>query len=490
MGRQRGKNLTSLVWAMIGVLGLAAMGLLGANAWRVAQDIDERTLERQSQAVQHGLRLLGEFASGELLSYTQWDEAVTAIIDEKSMSWMKAKIGTDIFSPDERRVYVLTDDGISFASDIDGKPDAAAAEPILKAVERVAKRAGDLYEKAIAEDLYLDDRYGDGFYYGIYAYEIASVNGVPSVVVAAPLVGETDETDVPDRAVHLIDIQPLAGEVIDRLRALSQIDGLEVHGIEGELEGPYVALYDGAGNTIGRMTFEQVTPGAEIIRSAGPMMGLSLLAFMGLTFIVTRVISRKTRALAASEEAALHASRHDPATRLANRGWYLVELERLTKDATKQSAPGVILIDCDYFKQINDTLGHAAGDAVLLVIADRLRSLSETLLLAARFGGDEFAAVTVNVSSDDNLSTQVDRITTTLTQPVYFKGDAIPVTVSVGAARVWQGEDPQSMLARADIALYRAKRDGRACARIYDPALDIVTAPAPSIIRKGSRDAA
>lgn len=490
MGRARGKNLTRLVWAMIGVLGLAALGLLGANAWRVAQDIDQRTIERQSKAVEHGLRLLGEFASGELLSYTQWDEAVTAVIDDKSYAWMKEKLGTEVFPDETRRMYVLSEGSIAFASDIDGKPDAQAAAPILAASERAAQRAGALYEKAIKEDLYLDDRFGDGFYYGIYAYEMGVIDGKPSLVVVAPLVGESDATDVPDRPVHLIDIQPLEGELMDRLRALSQIDGLRVMTAADASDAPFIALRDDAGNEIGRMTWDTLKPGAEIIRSAGPMMAVSLIAFLGLALVVTRVISRKTRALAASEEAALHASRHDPATNLANRGWFISELERLTRDATKQSAPGVILIDCDYFKQINDTLGHAAGDAVLLVIADRLRGLGDTLLLSARIGGDEFAALTIPVSSDDTLSTQVDRIASALTQSVFFKGNAIPVTVSIGAARVWQDEDTQAMLARADIALYRAKRDGRACARIYDPALDIVTAPAPSIIRKGSRDAA
>jgi diguanylate cyclase (GGDEF)-like protein len=123
---------------------------------------------------------------------------------------------------------------------------------------------------------------------------------------------------------------------------------------------------------------------------------------------------------------------------------------------------------------VNDTLGHAAGDAILRAIAARLKGLDGRLTIAARLGGDEFAAVTTQLASRTEAATAARLLESTLMQPVTFEGRELNVSVSVGAA-VFETPSTLSIdawLAKADMALYRAKRDGRGCSRIYDASLD------------------
>jgi diguanylate cyclase (GGDEF)-like protein len=134
----------------------------------------------------------------------------------------------------------------------------------------------------------------------------------------------------------------------------------------------------------------------------------------------------------------------------------------------------VVLIDCDYFKTINDTLGHAAGDAVIEAIAARLMGLDRQVATAARLGGDEFALISTRLETVTAASELVRDIETVLMQPVRFGSRNIAVSVSIGADVFEAGceEHIDSLLARADLALYRAKRNGRGCSRFYDAAID------------------
>ncbi|MDP9808469.1 diguanylate cyclase (GGDEF)-like protein [Rhizobium tibeticum] len=157
-----------------------------------------------------------------------------------------------------------------------------------------------------------------------------------------------------------------------------------------------------------------------------------------------------------------HNSLHDPLTALANRRQLDIALERLTLDGCSERQKFAILhIDLDRFKEINDTLGHAAGDAMLIhasqVLSQNLRGDD----LVARIGGDEFVILALN-ASDADMSALAGRIIEQMRQPIDFEGFACRCGVSIGIAlangvRV----DARKVLINADIALYRAKSQGR-----------------------------
>ncbi len=224
------------------------------------------------------------------------------------------------------------------------------------------------------------------------------------------------------------------------------------------------------------VTWDFRPPGEAILKAALPTIALSLGLVVLLTVAAAVTMRRLTRKLADSEQAAVYASRHDVATGLANRGWFMNQFDALLAPTHQlgERLRAVLLIDCDYFKSINDTLGHAAGDAVLAALASRMKSLDQRIETAARLGGDEFALISAPLETADAASVLLQAVETVLMQPVLFGPRVIPVSVSIGAALFEDGSEQHidTLLAQADMALYRAKRDGRGCSRTFDASVD------------------
>ena len=163
---------------------------------------------------------------------------------------------------------------------------------------------------------------------------------------------------------------------------------------------------------------------------------------------------------------ARHAAAHDPLTGLPNRAGLDAGFR-----ARHRTGYTAVMLGLDGFKQINDTHGHATGDLVLCAIADRLTAATRAQQgFAARLAGDEFIAL---LPSQPGLPDRLTQLHAALTdQPVRLPGlDALHVGVSLGACRAPRGASPAVVKARADLAMYRAKRDGQPCA-IYHPVLD------------------
>jgi diguanylate cyclase (GGDEF)-like protein len=133
----------------------------------------------------------------------------------------------------------------------------------------------------------------------------------------------------------------------------------------------------------------------------------------------------------------------------------------------------VLFLDLDHFKAVNDTLGHPVGDCLLRAVADRLGSCVRQVETIARFGGDEFAVVQVGPERVEDVAVLARQINDVLSTPYDIDGHRIIVGVSIGIALVpADGSDPDTLLRNADIALYRAKADGRAVFRFFEPAMD------------------
>jgi len=157
-----------------------------------------------------------------------------------------------------------------------------------------------------------------------------------------------------------------------------------------------------------------------------------------------------------------HLSMHDALTGLANRN----KLSRFLEQALlkgEQAAPlTLILLDLDSFKPINDSLGHAAGDAVLLEIAARLRETTRDGDLVARLGGDEFVLVIANMDNRKEIDRFCARLIDSLHQPIPYEDHSLHVGASLGIAQTrLQGYDAGELIRCADIALYQAKAEGK-----------------------------
>ncbi|MFP5075914.1 EAL domain-containing protein [Rhizobium sp. YIM 134829] len=184
----------------------------------------------------------------------------------------------------------------------------------------------------------------------------------------------------------------------------------------------------------------------------------------GISWDITDDVER-TAALTAAKDRIEHNAFHDPLTELGNRRMLdrtLTGLLQRAPDGTGNAAPAIALLhlDLDRFKQINDTLGHAAGDAMLVHAARILKAHTGPDDTVARIGGDEFVIVTAE-TDEAKLTALSQGIIDAMHQPVDHEGTACRFGVSVGIAISDTATDARALLVNADIALYRAKENGR-----------------------------
>ncbi len=164
------------------------------------------------------------------------------------------------------------------------------------------------------------------------------------------------------------------------------------------------------------------------------------------------------------------AALHDPLTNLANRNKFNDRLDAALKRCKRGDiGAGVILIDVDFFKQINDTKGHAVGDQLLVQVAQRLTECVRETDTVARLGGDEFAIIQSEVKEPESARIVLERIHNAISQPYQLDGEDYHCGFSVGIAMApTDGIEAEDLLQKADLALYQAKEDGRGIFRFYD----------------------
>ena len=184
--------------------------------------------------------------------------------------------------------------------------------------------------------------------------------------------------------------------------------------------------------------------------------------------------SRDVSERKAFEEQLAHQAFHDPVTNLANRALFVERVRHAVPRARRErSRLAVIFMDLDDFKTINDSLGHAAGDSVLLEIAKRLDSSIRPSDTAARFGGDEFAVLLEDVGSAQDAADTAERILESLAAPLQLEGKELFVRCSLGIS-IAEGDaaaGADELIRNADAAMYIAKRDGKGGYRLFEPAM-------------------
>lgn len=199
----------------------------------------------------------------------------------------------------------------------------------------------------------------------------------------------------------------------------------------------------------------------------------SLLIVMGFT-VPAVIASRRIRQRLLAEDKIRFLALHDSLTGLPNRAQFNQHLDRALARAKRHgNLMAVICLDLDRFKDVNDTLGHATGDALLEEVAARLRENIREVDLVGRLGGDEFALVVEELSSPDDAMHLARRICTALGLGYQVNGHEVVTSASLGIALgPIEGEPMDVLLKNADLALYRAKADGRNTFRFFEPAMD------------------
>jgi diguanylate cyclase (GGDEF)-like protein len=169
------------------------------------------------------------------------------------------------------------------------------------------------------------------------------------------------------------------------------------------------------------------------------------------------------------EEATLHAAHHDYLTGLPNRALFLERLEYAIPVAKRNDFKVALLfMDLDGFKQVNDTLGHANGDLLLQEVAGRLLEVTRSSDVLARIGGDEFTFILNNIGTQENAQMVANKIIETLCKPFSLGGSAASIGGSIGIAMYPDdGAESETLLNKADEAMYLAKRNGKNNCKFY-----------------------
>lgn len=171
----------------------------------------------------------------------------------------------------------------------------------------------------------------------------------------------------------------------------------------------------------------------------------------------------------AREDRLIHAARHDALTGLANRAEFLGEATRLAGETARTSRNAAVLFfDLDHFKAVNDEGGHGVGDDVLRIVADRMLGAVRPLDVVARYGGDEFAVLLADVTTEAEARVVADRVLARITQPMTIRGSHWKVGASVGIA-LTRGDRVEDLLDRADVSLYAAKAQGKSDVSLASP---------------------
>jgi diguanylate cyclase (GGDEF)-like protein len=170
-----------------------------------------------------------------------------------------------------------------------------------------------------------------------------------------------------------------------------------------------------------------------------------------------------------------HMARYDALTGLANRALFLEKVNAALARMASHGQPfSVLMLDLDRFKAVNDSLGHAIGDALLKAVGERLRRMVRDLDVVARLGGDEFAVIQIaDTNQRDQVTVLANRILAALTEPYDIDGRKIVIGTSIGISMAPKDADNADALVRhADLALYRAKSEGRNRYRFFETAME------------------
>jgi diguanylate cyclase (GGDEF)-like protein len=297
----------------------------------------------------------------------------------------------------------------------------------------------------------------------------------PAIVGAVAVGTETDLAAGNARAPIVVAVRYIDAAMLNEISGHLLLTNL--HKIDEAAAPPGqhgLEFADAQGNPIARFAWKPTQPGGTIVGSVLPFIAVALGGFALLVGLILRYMRRAADEIRAGESQLRHLALHDPVCGLPNRIYFSERLETVINDVRAGGeTAAVFYIDLDHFKDVNDTLGHHIGDELILSVTQRLSHIMRGEDLVARLGGDEFAIITHCASDSYSLQAIAGRIIAAVCAPYMISGHNIIIGASIGIAAIERrARDATDILRYADMALYRAKNEGRNRACIYDAAMD------------------
>jgi len=470
-------RLTLLIGAALAFFGVLLVGVVAYAGWSA----NRTAIVRERQLVENALDQSVSRILDQQKAIAWWDDAViNAQRRPLDLEWLETNVGVyfyETYGHDEvlivdaqnRPVYAnlggeLTDATTAYAR------HAAVFDQIIREARQGADGGLRRRDQAFEES---QSNYSAllGASFGRWAGHIMMVDGKPAVVAALSIVPNLDASLVQGEP-HL-------------LLSIVQIDEVFMADVGGSLLIPDLAMSEQPnadrsaisdafvaddGAPMGYLSWTPRQPGRALLLFILPMVFLGVIGASVLTGMMILRLKRASGELADREQESRHQALHDALSGLPNRHHFVLRLQEALDGLIQTRNSGRVIvayIDVDRFKDVNDTMGHAAGDTLIMAVADRLRRALEPEDFLSRFGGDEFAVLRRATSADaaDELAT---RLRGAFEQAFDLYGQRVRMTASIGIAMgPDHGASPQELMRHADIALYQGKNQGRDRAMIF-----------------------
>ena len=458
----------------IGVIVAVAIVCIVVAVLSSAKRADEVSLNREQELIQQAIANRGERVLREVASVAATQRATEAIRVNYDAQWVERRVGQWLQTYFDHDVVVVVDgsDRVEYArSGSAGDSDAAGLHKELAAsLDLLRRRISTPLSRAISVSVVPDLLRPDGF-----AALIERFRDRPAIVAAVAVGSDSDLAYGNAGAPIVIAVKYIDDAMLREIASQFQLTGLrEIDDPAqlGDMQG--TAIADTQGNPIVRLAWEPTKPGGLIMWRVLPFVVIAIAGFVLLVGLVMRHMRQTTEAIVAGETQLRHLALHDPVCGLPNRIYFGERLETVISKVRRGGpSAAVFYIDLDHFKDVNDTLGHHVGDALILNVTQRLSRIMRGEDLVARLGGDEFAIITICPSDSYSLQALAGRIIAAVCAPYTISGHAINIGASIGIAVIdRRAGDAGDILRYADMALYRAKNEGRNRACIYDAAMD------------------
>lgn len=315
----------------------------------------------------------------------------------------------------------------------------------------------------------------------VHGTELMSIRGSPAAVSIMRIVPLTDKVaQAPGAEPLLVSIRFLDGTFLEDLAKHSLIEAPRISHSPDLAAGEHAWPIASDHGIIGYFIWRPQLPGTALMRALAPVTGLSAGVLIIIMAVLAFWLHREMRGkqdtilqLQASEAQAQHLAFHDALTGLPNRTKFADQADKAVARARRGEPVAILLLDLDRFKHINDTLGHLAGDALIRDFGERLLQIVDDDDTVARLGGDEFAVLRRKASSHEEVGALCERILEAVRPAFDLLGNSAFVGVSIGVTIAPEaGSERVDLMRKADIALYRAKAEGRDCYRLFTREMD------------------
>lgn len=462
------RNIELKIFGLIASVAAGVILLAGFALTVATRHADARERQYEQTLVGNGLRQRAKEVQTALNPYVIWDEAVIKLDNQFDREWASQNIGASLGGAlGYRIVFILDANDAPIYGHVDGEDVASTA------YDRYAEQTARLVNEV--RHIEADPRQVAALR-AVHKSRVEVIGGEPVLMTVSLIRPDLKAKARGQHAPLLVTGVPVANSVVkafsDRFllqnASIAVVDQLHFKTDTAQVQLSRIS--DGR-RVVLRWTPRK--PGEELLRSATPMLGTALVAAVIGAFLLFRITRRAAKKLLLSEAEAKHLALHDPLTGLANRTLFtdrLVHAHALLR--RKPGHLGVLCIDLDRFKEVNDTYGHDAGDQLIREVARRLKGICRETDTICRLGGDEFAIIQPD-TTPAGAATLAQRVVDGLSGEVDLTIGRAQLSCSVGVAVVSDGDQGQAELLRqADVALYRAKEAGRGRFAFFEPEMD------------------